>query len=446
MAQPLAMPAAPATSLTRTVLAGAVGNLLEWYDFGLFGFFAPVLARQFLPAEDRLASLLGTFGVFATGFLMRPLGGLLFGYVGDRLGRKRALELSVLLMAGSTTLLGVLPAYAAIGLAAPLLLTLVRLLQGLSVGGEYIGSMSFLVEHAPPGRRGFLGSWSSFSVILGSLLGSGTAALCTGLLSESQLLAWGWRGPFLGGLLIGLVGFWLRLGVEESPSFLMMQKTGRLAPNPIAEAVRHDRGAIATTLGLTAMMSVGFYLPFVWLPTWLSQINRPPLPEKQALAANTIALLALLLLTPLTALVSDRVGRKPMFLAAALGYALLSYPVFVGMTGGTFTSAVLGGLVFAACSSLFAGCMAAAMVEQFPTRTRYTGVAIAYNLGQTLLGGTAPLVGTALIHLTGNDLAPAFYLIGFAPVGGVACLFLKARHGQPLDQATEPSWEKMSRS
>jgi MHS family proline/betaine transporter-like MFS transporter len=435
MNQLLAKPAASPASLTRTVVAGAVGNVLEWYDFGLFGFFAPVIAREFLPAEDRLASLVGTFGVFATGFLMRPLGGVLFGYVGDRLGRKLALELSVLLMAGSTTLLGLLPTHASIGVAAPLLLMLSRLLQGLSVGGEYIGSMSFLAEHAPPGRRGFLGSWSSFSVVLGSLLGSGAAALCTGLLSESQLAAWGWRVPFLCGLLIGLAGFWLRLGVAESPSFLNLRKTGRVAANPVSESVRNDRGAIATTLGLTAFMAVGFYLPFVWLPTWLSQINRPPLPESEALTANTIALVALLLLTPLTALVSDRVGRRPLFLAAALGYALLSYPAFVRMSDGTFTAAVLGGLAFAACSSLFSGCMAATLVELFPTRTRYTGVAIGYNVGQTLLGGTAPLIGTALIDLTENFLAPAFYLIGCAAVGGVAGLFIKARHGQSLDEA-----------
>jgi MHS family proline/betaine transporter-like MFS transporter len=420
--------------LTRTVVAGAVGNMLEWYDFGLFGFFAPVLARQFLPSENRLASLVGTFGVFASGFLMRPLGGLLFGHIGDRLGRKLALELSVVLMAVATTLLGLLPGYAAIGLAAPLLLTLLRLLQGLSVGGEFIGSMAFLAEHAPPDRRGFLGSWSSVSVVLGSLLGSGAAALCNGLLSEEQLASWGWRLPFLGGLLIGLGGLWLRLGVEESPTFLKLRETG-LSPNPIAETVRNDRGAILTTLGLTAFMAVGFYLPFVWLPTWLSHINRVRLSDHEALAANTVALLALLLLTPLTALVSDRVGRRPMFLTAALGYALLSYPVFLGMSGGSFTGAVLGGLVFAVCGSLFAGSMAATLTELFPSRTRYTGVAIGYNLGQALLGGTAPLVGTALVHLTGTELAPAFYLIGWAAVGGVACLFIKARCGQPLDQA-----------
>lgn len=420
-------------SQTRTVVAGAIGNLLEWYDFGLFGFFAPVIARQIMPPGDRLASLLETFGVFAAGFLMRPLGGALFGYIGDRLGRKRALELSVLLMAVATTLIGLLPPHSSIGLTAPLLLTLMRLLQGLSVGGEYVGSMSFLAEHAPPARRAFFGSWCAFSVVLGSLFGSGTAALLTSLLSEAQLLAWGWRLPFLGGILIGMVGLWLRLGIEESPSFLRIRKTGDLAANPIVEAVRKDLGPIAITVGLTGILSIGFYVPFVWLPTWLSQINRPPLDENRALTANTIALSALLVLTPLAALVSDRIGRRPMILGTALGYVLLSYPLFLLMSGGTFAGALLAGLVFSACNSLFSGCMAATLVELFPTRTRYTGLAIAYNIGQTLLGGTAPLIATGLIRLTGDVLAPAYYLMGAAALTGVASLFVRSRHGQPLD-------------
>ena len=420
---------APQTSLTRTVIAGAVGNALEWYDFGLFGYFAPIIARQFMPAENRLASLLGAFGVLATGFLMRPLGGLVFGYVGDRLGRKRALEWSVALMAGSTALLGLLPTHASIGLAAPILLTLIRMLQGLSVGGEYIGSMSFLVEHAPPGRRAFLGSWSAFSVCLGTLLGSGAAALCSGLLSPAQLADWGWRVPFLAGLLLGGAGFWLRLGVAESPSFLTMQKAGQLARNPLTEAVRNDRGAILTTLGLTTLTSINFYLPFVWLPTWLSHINQPELPADQALTASTVALLVLLILTPLTALASDHLGHRPLTLAAALGFALFSYPLFAYMTTGAFVAALLGSVAFAVCSSLVSGCMAATFVELFRARTRYSGVAIGYNLGQALMGGTAPLVATALIHLCDNVLAPAYYLIAASLVGAVASLFIRRRDG-----------------
>jgi MFS transporter, MHS family, proline/betaine transporter len=422
------------SSLTRTVVAGAIGNLLEWYDFGLIAYFATVIASQIMPPQkDRLVALVDTFGVFAAGFLVRPLGGVLFGYVGDRWGRKRALELSVLLMAVSTTLIGLLPPYASIGLAAPLLLTLMRLLQGLSVGGEYVGSMSFLSEHAAPTRRAFFGSWSSFSVVLGSLLGSGTAALLTGLLSEDQLRAWGWRVPFLSGVLIGLVGMWLRLGIAESPSFRHAQKTGKLTNNPLAETVRKDLGPIAITFGLSALLGVGYYLPFIWLPTWLSQINRPPLDENRALTANTIALAALLILTPLAALVADRVGRRPMILGTALGYVLLSYPLFLLMSGGTFVGALLAGLVFASCNSFFSGCMAATLVELFPTRTRYTGMALAYNVGMALLGGTAPLAATALIQQTDDVLAPAYYLIGAAALTGTAGLFVKSRHGQPLD-------------
>ena len=438
MTRSLEETAGPPASLTRTATAGAVGNVLEWYDFGLFGFFAPSLAHQFFPEGDKLAALVETFGVFAAGFLMRPLGGLIFGHIGDRLGRKRALELSVLLMAVATTLLGLLPTYASVGTAAPLLLTLVRLLQGLSIGGEYVGSMSFLAEHAPPAHRGFLGSWCSFSVVLGTLLGSGTAALCAGLLTPTQLTTWGWRLPFLGGLLIGLVGLWLRMGVAESPTFLANRDAGNLAINPIAETLRNDRGAILTTLGLTGLSSVGFYLPFVWLPTWLSQINQPPMPQNSVLAANTFALFLLLLLTPLTGLISDRVGRRPMFLAAALGYVLLTYPVFLLLTSPSVPRAWLAAIVFALCSSLFSGSMAATMVELFPSRTRYTGVAIGYNVGQTILGGTAPLIATTLIDLTGNNLAPASYLIVCSLVAGIASLFIPSRHGRPLDEGFTP--------
>jgi MFS transporter, MHS family, proline/betaine transporter len=426
--------AAPtAARLTRTIAAGAIGNVLEWYDFGLFGFFAPVISRLFFPSHDELASLVGTYGVFATGFLMRPFGGLIFGYIGDRLGRKRALELSVLLMAVPTTLMALLPTYAQAGVGASLLLTLFRLLQGLSVGGEYIGSMSFLSEHAPPGRRAFLGSFSSSSVILGSLSGSGVAALLTGLLSEADFLAWGWRLPFLGGILIGLVGFWLRMGVDESPSFLEARDKGGLADNPIKAAIGHNLGSIAVTLGLTGISAVGFYLPFVWLPTWLARINQPPLDQSKALTASTIALVALLILTPLTALVADRVGKKPMFLASAIGYAVLTYPLFLLLQTGTFCAAVVAGLVFAACNSLYSGCMAATMVELFPTRTRYSGVAIGYNAGQAILGGTAPLIATGLIELSGNNLLPAVYLMICSVMAGIASLFITEQRGRALN-------------
>jgi MHS family proline/betaine transporter-like MFS transporter len=422
---------APASKL-RTVVAGAIGNVLEWYDFGLFGYFAGVIAAEFFPGEDKTAALLDTFGVFATGFLMRPLGGLLFGLVGDRLGRKRALELSVLLMAISTTLLGLLPSYARIGLAAPILLTVLRMIQGLSVGGEYIGSIAFLAEHAPPNRRALYGSWSGVTVVLGTLLGAGAAALTSALLTDAQVHAWGWRLAFVSGMVIGAAGLWLRLGVEESPDFAALRRAGQLALNPIADAIRRDGRAIVTTLGLTGLSSVGFYLPFVWLPTWLSEVIEPHLPKEQALASSTIALLALLVLMPPLALVADRVGRRPMYLAASIGYILLPYPLMAMMQGGTFAAAIVGGLAFAFVSSLFGCCMGAVMVELFPTQTRYTGVAIGYNVGQALLSGTAPLVAMALVRYTHSAVAPAFYLIVCGLVAAFFSRSIAPLHGKPL--------------
>jgi MFS transporter, MHS family, proline/betaine transporter len=426
-----AAPAAP-TSNTRTILAGAIGNALEWYDFGLFGYFAPVIAAEFFPGHDRTVALLDTFGVFATGFLMRPIGGLLFGLVGDRLGRKRALELSVLLMAVSTTLLGFLPGYATIGIAAPVLLTILRMIQGLSVGGEYIGSIAFLTEHAPPNRRALYGSWSGVTVVLGTLLSSAVAALTSHFLNHSQLHAWGWRLAFVSGLIIGVVGLWLRMGVAESPGFAALRRAEQLATNPIADAIRRDWRPIVTTVGLTGLSSVGFYLPFVWLTTWLSEIIPHPLSAERALVSNTVALVALLILMPPLAVLSDRIGRRPMYLAASAGYALLSYPLLVMMSGGAFSAALAGGLAFAACSSIFGCCMGATMVELFPTQTRYTGVAIGYNLGQAVLGGTAPLVGMGLVRLTHDDRAPAFYLIACAIVAGICSWSIKPGHGEPL--------------
>jgi MHS family proline/betaine transporter-like MFS transporter len=251
-------------------------------------------------------------------------------------------------------------------------------------------------------------------------------------LAKEQLESWGWRLPFLAGLLIGALGLWLRLGVQESPCFLQIDKGGELSENPILDAFRHDGRAIGTTLGLGALLAVGFYLPFVWLPTWLSHIIRRPMSEDQALICNVAALFALLVLTPLAAIASDRLGRRCMYLGGAIGYAVLSHPLFAAMSDGSWVSALTGGLLFALCISLPSGCMAATMIELFPTRTRYTGVAIGYNMAQALLGGTAPLVATALIHVSGNEVAPAWYLIAGAIVTGMTACFIPARHNEPL--------------
>jgi len=418
----------------RVVIAGVIGNVLEWYDFALFGFFAAVISDQFFPHESRLASLLQTFGVFAVGYLMRPLGGVIFGHIGDRLGRKKALELSVLLMALPTTALGLLPTYHQIGMAAPILLTLIRVLQGISVGGELIGSVSFLGEQAPPGRRGWLGSWSMCSSCGGILLGSGVAALLTALIPADDLARWGWRIPFVCGIGVGLVGLWLRTGIEESASFQEAERAAGVARSPVAEALRDEWRAILLTVGFTLGVSAGFYVPFVWLSTWLAHINQPPLPE--ALQVNTIAMAVLLVLIPAAGALSDRLGRKRVLLVGAAAYGLLAYPAFLLLAQATFATALAGQLLFAVTLSMVAGPSPATYVEMFPTRTRYSGIAIGYNLAQALFGGTAPLIATYLIDVTGNRLAPAYFLVVIAAITFIAVLLIPDRSGEPLRQTT----------
>lgn len=414
----------------KTVLAGVIGNVLEWYDFGLFAYFAPIIADEFFPHDNDMVQLLQTYGVFAIGFLMRPLGGLLFGHIGDTIGRKKALELSVLLMAIPTTCVGLLPNYAKVGLTAPMILTLIRILQGLSVGGEFIGSISFLGEHAPANQRGFLGSWTTVSATAGILAGSAVAALTHGLLSAEDLQSWGWRVPFLCGIAVGVVGLWLRMGIQESATFTRAETTGDIARLPIMDALRHDGKNIVTTAAIALIMSVGFYLPFVWIPTFLMEINQPALPS--ALTVNTLAMVGLLVLQPLGGTLSDRLGRKPLMLASAFGYTLLAYPLFLILGKGTFIADLAAQLVFALCNSLCAGPAPATMVELFPTRTRYSGIALGYNLTQAVFGGTAPFMATLLIHLTGDNRAPAFYLMAMGLIAALAVLRMKDRRGEEL--------------
>jgi MHS family proline/betaine transporter-like MFS transporter len=306
------------------------------------------------------------------------------------------------------------------------------MLQGVSVGGEFIGSMAFLGEHAPAARRGYFGSWCTFSGGLGNLMGSGVAALATNLVPPEHLQTWGWRVPFLGGLAVGLVGLWLRRGVEESPSFKLASSTGKTATLPVVVALRRDYVPMLLTVGLALMMSVGFYLPWVWLSTWLSGINSPHLPLKDALLVNTCAMGVMIALTPLAGALSDRLGRRRVIMAGCAALAVLTYPLFVLLSSGRASAALEAQLVIAVCAALINAPAPAAFVELFPTQTRYSGIALAYNGTLALLGGTTPLVATWLIDETGYARAPAFYLLAAAVLSGVAAWWMTDHTGQPL--------------
>ncbi|HIF92410.1 MAG TPA: MFS transporter [Myxococcales bacterium] len=418
-----------ANSKSSHIVAGAFGNILEWYDFAVFGFLAPVIADQFFPAHDSLAGLIRVYGVFAAGYLMRPLGGMIFGHIGDRVGRKRALELSILMMALPTFLVGVLPTYAQIGTWAALLLIGLRLVQGVSIGGELIGSISYIVEMAPPGKRGFHGSWTLFTATGGILLGSLLVMVLRNALGDEAMAAWAWRVPFLLGIAIAGAGLWLRMGLPESDVFEASSNQAT-RQSPVVEALREARGAIAHLSVLLCLFAAGFYILFVWMPTYYTDILEPPVPH--AYAVNSLAMVALLTAIPVAGALSDRFGRRRVLLTGMILTGFLSYPLFLLIDTGVAAYALAAQVIFAVVIALNQGPIPAYMAEMFPTRIRSSAIGIAYNVTVGVLGGTAPLVSTWLISETGNMAAPAFYLIGLALVSATALLLLRVKQGEPL--------------
>ncbi|WP_131782224.1 MFS transporter [Legionella gresilensis] len=396
-------------SLSKLILPGILGNILEWYDFSLYGYFAPIIAKLFFPTSDKLLSLLATFGVFATGFIMRPIGALLFGYFGDRNGRKKTLAASIILMAIPTTLIGLLPTYQQMGIFAGILLLICRLLQGLAVGGEFCGSIVYITEHSPANRRGMFGSWAMFSAFAGLLLGSGVTALFNALLSQQDLISWGWRIPFIAGLLLGAVGLYFRLRMPETPNFVTIKNRQQILINPVNQAFKVAAQPMVISTALVFLPAMSFYLLFVYLPSYMTEILGMSL--HRSLTINTISMLVIILVIPLIGLLSDIIGRKPVLLTGAIGFGLLSYPLFLLIQHTTFISVLLAQVMFAILVSFAYAAIPATLVELVGTNIRYTAMSFPYNLSNAVFGGTAPLVATYLIEKTNNPLAPSFYLI-----------------------------------
>jgi MHS family proline/betaine transporter-like MFS transporter len=353
--------------------------------------------------------LISAFGVFAVGFLARPIGATLFGYWGDTLGRRNALASSILLMAIPTCLVGLLPSYETVGVFAPIALTLCRFLQGLSVGGEFTGSATFLVEHAAASKRGYVGSWAGFSAQIGALLGSGVGALITSNLADEALHQWGWRIPFIMGGFIAVIGWYVRTGVPESPAFERVRLAGELASSPVLDVFTTQRLAVAKVVGLMWMHGVAFYLLYVYLTTYLATVTNVPLATVLVLNTGCMTLLALLI--PLMGAWSDRIGQVPLLMAGAAGIGLLSYPCFLWLTSNDLPQIIAAQILLTVLVACYMGPFFAAVASLFPTAHRYTGLSVGYNIGAALFGGSAPLIATVLIEWSGNILAPAFYLI-----------------------------------
>jgi len=425
-----AVPQAEPGMLRRAIIGASVGNLVEWFDFAIYGYLATTLGAVFFPSEDPTISLLAAFAVFGVAFLMRPLGGFYFGPLGDRIGRQRTLAAVIILMSISTFVVGFLPGYATIGIWAPILLVAARLLQGFSVGGEFGGASTFLAEYSPDERRGFLVSWLEFSTLIGFVLGSTTVLLLTSVLPEETMLSWGWRIPFLLAGPLGLVGLYIRLRLEDTPEFRALENAGEVASSPLRETITHNWQPILQVAGLVIIQNAGFYIVLTYMQTYLSE--QLQFSTTSASLSTVLTLLVGMALIPPLGALSDRVGRKPVLMASCVGFALLTYPLFLLMNQGNLYGAILAHVTLGALLAVFLSTTIAALTELFPTRVRYGGFSIGYNISVAIFGGAAPFLATYLISVTGNPLAPAFYLIAAALATGITLLTVKETARTPL--------------
>lgn len=393
----------------RAILACLLGNLFELFDFGVYGYFAVQIGRAIFPSQDPVTSILASFATYGVGFLMRPVGAMVLGSYGDRRGRKAALALTITLMAVATGFTGLVPSYHQIGIWAPVLLVLCRLLQGFSTGGEWGGATAFLVEYAPPGRRGLFGSLQQLSTGLAQICAISSALALNTLLAPSDLDGWGWRLPFLLGFVLAPIGYYLRSRVEESPEFTRSVSKQGVSRSPLRSALTTHRSAVATCFGLTMIWTVSSYVFITFLPTFAVQtLGMAP---KTALTATIFGSLANTAVVPISGYLSDSIGRTPLIVSAA-GFLLLSIPLFLfAASAHTFAALVCVAVVAGVLLGLYNGAAPALLCALFPTEVRYTALSVGYNGAVMVFGGFAPFIATMLIRETGSPISPSFYVV-----------------------------------
>lgn len=433
----------------RAVTAAALGNTMEWFDFGVYAYLAGTLGKVFFPSSSPGAQVVATFATFAAAFLVRPLGGLVFGPLGDRIGRQKVLAATMIMMAASTFAVGLLPSYASIGFAAPLLLLVCRLVQGFSTGGEYAGATTYIAEYAPDQRRGFLGSWLDFGTFVGYSLGSGLVTVLTLTLGADGLESWGWRIPFFIAGPLGLIGLYMRLKLEETPAFQVeaaaaeaQREEGRRGEDdPVEQARQSGKGrlkeiftrhwqAVLICMGLVLLYNVTNYMVTSYLPTFMTVTLGESDTTAQLLVLGTMLLVALAITT--VGRSSDRWGRRPMFMGGSIALIALALPAFLLIREGGILLPAFGCAILGLLLVCFAGTAAATLPALFPTRLRYGALSIAYNISVSLFGGTTPLLASFLVEKTGNPLVPAYYLMVAGAIGLVSTFFLHETAGRPL--------------
>ncbi|WP_156367528.1 MFS transporter [Arthrobacter sp. Leaf69] len=414
----------------RVIAASFIGNFVEWFDYAVYGYLAVTIAAVFFPESDPQTGLLLTFALFAISFLVRPLGGFVWGHIGDRVGRRTALSLSILIMSGATFCIALIPGYDTIGIWAPILLLIIRVAQGFSASGEYAGASAFLVEYAPANKRGLYAAVVPASTAAGLLLGSLLAGLLTTLLSSEAMQSWGWRLPFLLAAPMGLIGRYIRTKLEDTPVFRELAAEDQTIKAPVFGLFRNHWRLLLKAVGAVLLNAVGFYVILSYMPTYLS--SELGLGATESFLATTIALLTYIGFIFLTGMLSDRYGRKKVLIAASISFIVLTVPAFALLGTGSFLVIVLVQILLGAMLTLNDGTLPSFLAEMFPTRVRYSGFAVSFNLSNALFGGTAPFMATLLIAATGNDLAPAWYLVAAAIISLIAVALSRETSKEPL--------------
>ena len=407
-----------AASRRKQIIAAVVGNALEWYDFVVFGFLTVIISRLFFPDDSELLSLLKTTATFGVGFFMRPVGGIVLGLYADRHGRKAAMQLIMGLMTVALLIIAAAPPYAAIGIGAPVLMVIARLLQGFATGGEFAIATAFLVESAPPGRRGLYGSLQQLGLTVAALGGAGAGLLVTTLLSPADLDAWGWRIPFIIGLLIGPVALYIRRHIEETEEFTAA-RASTATVIPLMTMLRQNLRAVLTTFGLIICGTITYYVILIYMPTFAQRELGVAMGD--AFKVQVVALVCLTALVPVFGALSDRVGRRPVLMTGSVVLGLALYPMFARTHANPgLASLLLMQVVLASLLAIFYGAVSTAVAEQFEARVRSSGLSLAYNLAVMIFGGFAPFLVTWLIDRTGDPLAPAYYVIFGCTAGFIA--------------------------
>ncbi|RQW23875.1 MFS transporter [Rhodobacteraceae bacterium CH30] len=413
-----------AGALRRAAVASFIGNFVEWFDYAAYGYLATIIALVFFPQTDQTTGLLATFAVFALSFIVRPVGGIIWGHLGDKVGRRTALSLSILIMSGATFCIAFLPTYAQVGMLAPILLLIIRLVQGFSASGEYAGAAAFLAEYAPEGKRGLYTSIVPASTAAGLLFGALFVAMLHALLSIEDLHSWGWRLPFLLAAPFGLIGRYIRLHLEDTPKFRQMEKNlekkEQTRKVPIRELMGRYRLKVAIAFGVTCLNAVAFYLILSYMPTYLSA--EMGMSATDSFLASTVSLSTYIFFIFLMGILSDRFGRKTMLISASIAFIVLTIPLFSLLDSASFATILLVQIAFGALLTMNDGTLACFLSEIFPTHVRYSGFAFSFNSANALFGGTAPFIATWLISITGSKMAPAWYLVIAAAVALAAML------------------------